>query len=33
VKNLFDELTIVDRSRGILPGPQRTFQAGLSYAF
>jgi Fe(3+) dicitrate transport protein len=33
VKNLFDKLTIVDRSRGVLPGPQRTFQAGLSYAF
>jgi Fe(3+) dicitrate transport protein len=33
VKNLTDELYVVDRSRGILPGPQRTVQAGLSYAF
>lgn len=33
VKNLTDETYIVDRSRGILPGPQRTVQIGLSYAF
>jgi hypothetical protein len=32
-KNLFDTLTIVDRSRGALPGPQRILQAGMSYAF
>jgi Fe(3+) dicitrate transport protein len=33
VKNLFDEVYIVDRSRGILPGAPRLVQVGLSYAF
>lgn len=32
-KNLFDNLTIVDRSRGALPGSQRMFQGSMSYAF
>jgi Fe(3+) dicitrate transport protein len=31
VKNLTNELYIVDRSRGILPGQPRLFQLGLSY--
>ncbi|HWP99806.1 MAG TPA: TonB-dependent receptor, partial [Vicinamibacterales bacterium] len=29
IKNLFDELFIVDRSRGILPGPPRLVHAGI----
>jgi Fe(3+) dicitrate transport protein len=33
VKNVFDETFIVDRSRGILPGPARQFVVGLSAAF
>lgn len=32
-RNLTDELYIVDRSRGILPGARRGFQAGISFAF
>jgi Fe(3+) dicitrate transport protein len=32
-KNLTDELYVVDRSRGILPGNKRSFQAGVSVAF
>jgi Fe(3+) dicitrate transport protein len=32
-KNLFDRLYIADRSRGILPGPPRLVQAGLSWQF
>jgi Fe(3+) dicitrate transport protein len=32
-RNLTDELYVVDRSRGILPGNKRSFQAGLTYAF
>ena len=28
-KNLLDELYVVDRSRGLLPGPTRLFQVGL----
>jgi Fe(3+) dicitrate transport protein len=33
VKNITDELTIVDRSRGILPGAPRLFQVGISQRF
>lgn len=33
VKNLFDEETIVDRARGILPGSPRLVQAGLTARF
>ncbi len=33
VKNVFDELYIVDRARGILPGAPRLVQAGVSVAF
>jgi Fe(3+) dicitrate transport protein len=33
VKNLFDEQYIVDRTRGILPGAPRLFQAGLKQNF
>jgi Fe(3+) dicitrate transport protein len=33
VKNLFDELYIVDRTRGILPGSPRLVQAGVRLAF
>lgn len=33
VKNATDELHIVDRARGILPGAPRLWQAGLRYAF
>ena len=33
VKNLFDRTYIVDRSRGILPGPPRLAQAGLKLRF
>ncbi|HKZ02185.1 MAG TPA: TonB-dependent receptor [Pyrinomonadaceae bacterium] len=32
-KNLFDRLYIADRARGILPGPQRGLQAGLTVRF
>ncbi|MFN8874253.1 MAG: TonB-dependent receptor, partial [Brevundimonas sp.] len=32
-RNLTDELYVVDRSRGILPGARRGFQAGISFAF
>jgi Fe(3+) dicitrate transport protein len=33
VKNIFDELYIVDRSRGILPGAPRLVQAGVTVSF
>lgn len=33
VKNAFDELYIVDRARGILPGAPRLLQAGVSLRF
>jgi Fe(3+) dicitrate transport protein len=33
VKNLFDELFIVDRTRGILPGSPRLVQAGVKLGF
>jgi Fe(3+) dicitrate transport protein len=33
IKNLFDEQYIVDRTRGILPGAPRLFQAGLKQNF
>jgi Fe(3+) dicitrate transport protein len=33
VKNVFDELYIADRTRGILPGPPRMVQAGLKYRY
>jgi Fe(3+) dicitrate transport protein len=33
VKNLADELFIVDRTRGILPGSPRLVQAGVRLAF
>jgi Fe(3+) dicitrate transport protein len=33
VKNLFDELSIVDRTRGILPGSPRLVQAGVRLGF
>ena len=33
VKNAFDELYIVDRVRGILPGAPRLVQAGVSLRF
>ena len=33
VKNVFDRTEIVDRSRGILPTPPRTVQAGLKVRF
>lgn len=33
VKNLFDELYIADRSRGILPGTPRMIQVGLKYRY
>jgi Fe(3+) dicitrate transport protein len=33
VKNLFDELYIADRSRGILPGTPRLVQGGVTYRF
>jgi Fe(3+) dicitrate transport protein len=32
-KNLFDRLYIADRARGILPGPQRSIQAGMKLRF
>jgi len=33
VKNATDELYVADRSRGILPGPGRLIQAGVTFAF
>lgn len=33
VKNVFDRTYIVDRSRGILPGPPRMLQTGLKFRF
>jgi Fe(3+) dicitrate transport protein len=33
VKNLFDEVFIVDRTRGILPGSPRLVQAGVRLGF
>lgn len=33
VKNVTDELYIVDRSRGIIPGAPRLFQAGIAFEF
>jgi Fe(3+) dicitrate transport protein len=33
VKNVFDELFIVDRTRGILPGSPRLVQAGVRFGF
>ena len=33
VKNVFDEVYIVDRARGILPGAPRLVQAGVSVSF
>jgi Fe(3+) dicitrate transport protein len=33
VKNLFDELYIVDRTRGIVPGAPRLVQAGVRVGF
>ena len=33
VKNLTDRLTIVDRSRGLLPGIPRLAQVGLRFSF
>ncbi len=33
IKNLFDDLYIVDRTRGILPGSPRLMQAGLKFRF
>ena len=33
IKNLFDRLYVVDRSRGLLPGPARTVTLGVSRAF
>jgi Fe(3+) dicitrate transport protein len=33
VKNVFDRLVLVDRSRGMLPGSPRLVHAGLSFAF
>lgn len=32
-RNLTDELYVVDRSRGILPGNKRSFQAGVTFDF
>jgi Fe(3+) dicitrate transport protein len=32
-KNLFDELYLVDRSRGMIPGPPRLLQAGVATRF
>ena len=32
-KNLFDELSIVDRSRGLIPGAPRLVQAGIVTRF
>ncbi len=33
VKNVFDRLYVVDRTRGILPGAPRLLQAGVTYRF
>ena len=33
VKNLLDELYLVDRSRGMIPGPSRLVQAGIATRF
>lgn len=33
IKNLFDEEYIADRTRGILPGTPRLYQAGVQYRF
>jgi Fe(3+) dicitrate transport protein len=33
VKNLLDDLSIVDRARGILPGSPRLVQAGITIRF
>jgi Fe(3+) dicitrate transport protein len=33
IKNLFDRLYVVDRSRGLLPGPARTVSLGATRAF
>jgi Fe(3+) dicitrate transport protein len=33
LKNATDELYVVDRSRGILPGPGRLVQAGVTFSF
>ena len=33
VKNAFDELYIADRTRGIVPGPPRLVQAGVSFRY
>ena len=33
VKNLFDRMVIVDRTRGLLPGIPRLVQAGVSFTF
>jgi Fe(3+) dicitrate transport protein len=32
-KNVFDRLYIVDRARGLLPGPGRSVQAGMKFYF
>ncbi|HAJ48759.1 MAG TPA: hypothetical protein DCL54_19445, partial [Alphaproteobacteria bacterium] len=32
-KNLTDELYVVDRARGILPGSDRSFHGGVSVSF
>jgi Fe(3+) dicitrate transport protein len=33
VKNLFDQEYVADRTRGILPGTPRLYQAGVEYRF
>jgi Fe(3+) dicitrate transport protein len=33
IKNLFDEAYVADRTRGILPGTPRLYQAGIEYRF
>jgi Fe(3+) dicitrate transport protein len=33
IKNATDEVYIADRTRGILPGTPRLFQAGVQYRF
>ena len=33
LKNAFDELYVVDRARGILPGAPRLWQAGVSLRY
>jgi len=33
VKNVFDNLVVVDRTRGLLPGMPRLMQFGLERAF